>query len=88
MLGADWTRVMEPEGAELVRGMGPRRLGAMQGASRGVADTGVMRVAAVPSELMISVDSGLGGGGGLMIRVGCSCLTLSIGAGCRKRVGV
>ena len=68
--------------------MGPRRRGAMQGARRGVADTGVMRVAAVPAELMISVGSGLGGGGGLMIRVDCSCLTLSVGAGCRNRVGV
>ena len=75
-------------------------LGVIQGARSGrlaVADTtGVISVA-VESELMISVDSFLGGGGGLMIRVApCSCFTGSraggadmvLTQGCRNMVGV
>ena len=66
----------------------------MQGASTGKVpgpETGVIRVAAVPAELIINVDSFFCCCGWLMIRVVCSCLMFSMEVfkqGCRNRVWV
>ena len=54
-------------------------------------DTGVIKVAAVPAEFIINVDSFFCCVGGLMMSVACSCLMFSMEVfrqGCKNKVCV